>query len=343
MKARSTIFALALAWSVAAQRGLAEPPATEGVPAAPAAPPTKARVAEAQRAFARGRAAMDGGDYAAAIAEFRRALEIKDTPGLHFFVAHCLEEQGRLIQAADEYDRAEALLSTYPAPDVEGLLPEARSRLERETPQLTVERLTPGAIVELDGESTATSRPLRLDPGPHSISIQAAGYEPVEREFTLARQERLAISGTLRPFPEVKVAAPAREAEAPTSSLRPAAFWTASGVAVAGLGIGIAGAIWHASADASVREQGAAVDRQSGADPSACNGSSAPSACASLDDALSDRSAANKMEVAGFATAAGGAVVAGLVYFLWPDAVVGLDATPTAGASGVEVHWSGQF
>ncbi|MDF3065597.1 MAG: hypothetical protein K0R38_1198 [Polyangiaceae bacterium] len=111
---------------------------------ATAAPePTPSEISVARRLFEEGKAAEDAGRYRDAADRFRKAIAIKDTPGMRFHLARCEEEQGALVEALVEYDRAREMLdSGFKAPDVERLLPEARQRVQDKVASVTL-RLPP--------------------------------------------------------------------------------------------------------------------------------------------------------------------------------------------------------
>src|SRR5687767_14734210 len=85
-----------------------------------AAEPSPSEISVARRLFDEGRAAADAARWAEAAGKFRRALAIKDTPGIRFHLARCEEEQGAFVEALIEYDRARELIDAgTKAPDVE--------------------------------------------------------------------------------------------------------------------------------------------------------------------------------------------------------------------------------
>ncbi|HSC88086.1 MAG TPA: PEGA domain-containing protein [Polyangiaceae bacterium] len=282
---------------------------------------SEARIGEAQEAFARGRAALDAGLPSEALVEFRHAAEIKSTPGLHYFVAHCLEQLDRLLEAEREYAEAERLLLDLPARDVRDLLPEARARLGEVTPRLNVEASPASARVFVDDQKKDQGVGLSFDPGTHTVRVEADGYESKVMELNLVRSERRTLRVDLTPkrAPSGAETTQSETRESESSSARPVLFWSAVGVAVVGAGVGITGAILHANADSDVARYGAEVDEASGGSSSACAADNPPAACVSLEDALDQRSWTATMQWVGLATALGGAVAATTVYFAWPN------------------------
>ena len=104
-----------------------------------AAEPTASEISVARRLFDEGRAAADAARWAEAAGKFRRAVAIKDTPGLRYHLARCEEEQGSFVEALIEYDRARELIDAGTrAADVEQLLPAARERVRAKVALLTL-------------------------------------------------------------------------------------------------------------------------------------------------------------------------------------------------------------
>ena len=70
---------------------------------AAAAEPTPSEISVARRLFDEGKAAEDAGRWREAIEKFRKAIAIKDTPGLRYHIAKCEEESGALVEALRNY------------------------------------------------------------------------------------------------------------------------------------------------------------------------------------------------------------------------------------------------
>src|SRR5450432_1242199 len=96
------------------------------------AEPTPAEISTARQAFESAVALEADQKWLEASTKLREALAIKDTPGLRFHLAHCEEQQGLLVEAALDYDRANELLQHgAKAPDVQKLLATASAELKR--------------------------------------------------------------------------------------------------------------------------------------------------------------------------------------------------------------------
>src|SRR5689334_6670437 len=90
------------------------------LPRAAQAEPSAAEISNAKHAFESALTAEAESRWADATQKLREAIAVKDTPGLRFHLAHCETEQGHLVAALTEYDRAQELLRQgAKAPDVQ--------------------------------------------------------------------------------------------------------------------------------------------------------------------------------------------------------------------------------
>ncbi len=90
---------LALCWSppVAAQ--------TAGAAAAPAAPPAAEKREAAREAYNKGKAAVSKADFETAHKQFKWAHELIPTPHTQYWIAFCLDAQGKDAEAIAEYEK----------------------------------------------------------------------------------------------------------------------------------------------------------------------------------------------------------------------------------------------
>src|SRR5690349_9230742 len=70
------------------------------------AEPSAAEIKTARQLFAEAESLRSKGDCRTAAEKLRLALQIKETPGLRFHLAHCEERLGQLVQADADYRRA---------------------------------------------------------------------------------------------------------------------------------------------------------------------------------------------------------------------------------------------
>ena len=168
-----------------------------------------------------------------AASKLREAIAVKDTPGLRFHLAHCELEQGHLVEASLEYDRASELLGQgAKAPDVQKLLGPASADLKRRIPRVTVE-LAPelsAPNVTIDEKVYPPSElalGVPLNPGRHALRVSAAGHRPFEQVLVLSEGAPVTVRPRLVPVvPVVPSAPPAvapRESVVPASSVKPSA------------------------------------------------------------------------------------------------------------------------
>lgn len=169
-------------------------PAPAATPAAPTAKPAAVAPAvkepskrdrdAARKAFADGEKAFAKADYVAAHAAFEKANTLVPTPQAEYWLAKTIDLQNQTPEAIAAYER---FLANPEAASVgEDKLSEAKLRLEQlQLSQVAVIELTTlpaNTEVTVDGvaQPNATPLVLKLTPGPHKITLSAAGYEPKE-------------------------------------------------------------------------------------------------------------------------------------------------------------------
>jgi hypothetical protein len=320
----------------------------------------------ARRLFDEGRAAEDAARWQEAAEKFRKAIAIKDTPGMRFHLARCEEERGAFVEALVEYDRARELIdSGVRAADVEKLLADARERVRAKVALLTV-RLPSGVenvSVELDGKALSGAVlgvPMPINPGVHRVSAVAVGRQPFAKELALGTGEVRQLALELPVATTVPPAAPApAPAAAPTATVDTAPGSRVDGspvsartivlvgeasVFAAALGTGIAFSVARSSADDRYQAANRTVLAPlGGSDPGGTACSVPREGCAELDEAVKDRSRAGTFAVAGFVTAGVSAAAFGLTYWLWPAgrAPTQVRASLAPGLAGLSL--SGRF
>src|SRR5450755_1494539 len=241
------------------------------------ADPSAAELSGARQSFESAVALEADQKWAEATVKLRAALAIKDTPGLRFHLAHCEEQQGVLVEAALDYDRASELLRQgAKAPDVQKLLAPASADLKRRIPHVTVEIPSDvsNPVAQLDGKAFAPSElalGLALNPGSHQLKVSARDRSPFDREFSLKEGDQISIRAELKSNalpPSALGATPAPQsaqpgASAPVVAAKPAAaprkpsakpflLLGESAVAVAGLALGVGYAVAESSARSRV-------------------------------------------------------------------------------------------
>lgn len=297
--------------------------------------PTPSEISVARRLFEEGKAAEDAGRFREAAERFRKAIAIKDTPGMRFHLARCEEEQGALVEALVEYDRARELLeSGIKAPDVERLLPDARKRVQAKVASVTL-RLPEGltnASVELDGKTLSSSVlgvPIPVNPGKHRLSATASGRTSFAAELELGAGEAKQVAVELPasaapvvPRPEVTAlpapAPPAKVAPSSRDTGRTIALVSEASLFAAGLTTGIVFAI--AKGGAADRYQTAnerVLAQVDGSDPDGMACSIQREGCAELERARQEEKRNGAIATVGFVTAGVSALAFGLTLALW--------------------------
>jgi hypothetical protein len=324
-----------------------------------AAEPTPSEISVARRLFEEGKAAEDAGRWREAAAKFRQATAIKDTPGIRFHLARCEEEQGALVEALVEYDRARELLERgAKAPDVERLLPAASEKVRAKVAMLTL-RLpeeVSGVSVELDGKAispTVLGVALPVNPGAHRLEAVAPGRKPFALDLSLATGEVKQVAIELArdeaaagaPPPATRAPAPAaRRADDSPFAGRTVVLVAEGSLFVAGLATGIVFSIKRSAADDRYERANRIVVSQQ-PDPSKLDSAcSMPlEGCADVIQARDERAQAGTIAAIGFVAAGVSAAAFGLTYWLWPTETPPADLTVSAGPGRFGFALAGSF
>lgn len=295
--------------------------------------PTPSEISVARRLFEEGKAAEDAGRFRDAAERFRKAIAIKDTPGMRFHLARCEEEQGALVEALVEYDRARELLdSGIKAPDVERLLPEARQRVQNKVASVTL-RLPEGvndASVELDGKALSTSVlgvPIPVNPGKHRLTATASGRTSFAADVDLSVGEARQVAVELPPSAPVVVAPVVSTTAAPApapprvahdgETARTVALVSEASLFAAGLTTGIVFSIARSGAADRYQTANERVIAQYGPDPDGIACSVPREGCAELEDARQEEKRNGTIATVGFVAAGASALAFGLTLALW--------------------------
>jgi tetratricopeptide (TPR) repeat protein len=278
---------------------------------------SEADLARARALFERATLLREQGDHVAAANQLREALEIKETPGLRFHLAHALEQVGQLRAARQEYERARILITRgHAAGDVEELLGPALRRLEQATPTLEVE-LPEGisdAQVTVDGERVRPASRIPLDPGPRRVSVRAPERAPFEAEVLLTEGDRRVVVAALPLVTQEKVT--------PTPfPWREVVLAGEAGFVGMALGFAVLQTIAAANARDDIAAQEALLDEEAPGAFDVCAQSDPPLACRNLAAALEDRQAAQRWATVGYAAAGAGVVAFVGTLVFWPPRV----------------------
>lgn len=196
---------------------------------------------EAQRLFNEGRDALKRGDQGEACGKFRSSLALARVANTLFNVAQCDEREGKLARALEGWREGVLLLGSE-----DERLTVAKERLgalEARVPRVTLivaPELPGGARVVVDGaavEIPAKGAALPLDPGEHTIAVEAPGRAAERSTVTLVERDRKEISlraGALL-SPAASSSAPLAPPPPTASSPRRTGGFIAGAVGLAGL------------------------------------------------------------------------------------------------------------
>jgi hypothetical protein len=161
----------------------AKPGDKKAADGAPKPPDKKTRDA-ARKAYGQGEKAFGEGNFSAAYEGFQKANEQIPSPHALYWMAKSLDKQDKTAEAIAAYEK---LLADVDASKVgDEKLTDAKTRIEELKLKLVavvnLVTVPVGAAVSVDGnlETSATPLSLKLQPGPHKITISAAGYETKE-------------------------------------------------------------------------------------------------------------------------------------------------------------------
>jgi hypothetical protein len=261
----------------------------------------------------------------------RQAIQVKETPGLRYHLAFCLEEQGKLVEALAGYDRARELITQgTPAPDVEKLLEPARERVLSRIAHLKVllAQQIPGAKLLIDDRESPLAEEVLLDPGAHRVELRAPGHDsfitdvdlfPGEDRILQGQPARRAPTAPAAPSSAPLVEARSTERDRPESSSgRTFALIGAAGVTAVGVGVGVWGLLLRTDA----HDRASTADRRlaTGGDD-ACNPpiGDAVRYCADLHEAGDDAQTGATIATTGFVIAGVGAATFAATWLLWPS------------------------
>jgi hypothetical protein len=233
------------------------------------AQPSDAVRAQADALFREGQQLLAAGQLASACAKLEESERLDPKVGRLLNVAYCHEKQGRIATAWHEYDQAAT--GAVQAGQAERREKFARGHAAALATQLSFLRLElasppEGAQVSIDGKPLPRDQwniPFAVDPGPHTITVQAPGYQTRTQAATITatgetrvqvnalEKEEAAPPPPPAPAREPTAPAPTEAAATPQSVPAPVAesppatgssrtlAWIVGSGGVAALGVGV--------------------------------------------------------------------------------------------------------
>lgn len=179
----------------AAPGAMAKKPMDAKKPAEPAAkPPDKKTRDAARKAYGQGEKAFGEGNFPAAYEGFQKANELIPSPHALYWMAKSLDKQDKTADALAAYEK---LLGD---PDVSKIgddkLIDAKSRVDdlklKMLAVVSLVTVPAGAAVSVDGnlETGVSPLTLKLQPGPHKITVGASGFETKEVDLDAKAGDR---------------------------------------------------------------------------------------------------------------------------------------------------------
>jgi hypothetical protein len=201
--------------------------------------------AAADALFQAARAEFDRGDFASACEKFAESHRLDPAPGTLLNLALCHEKTGRIASAWEGFRQVADMLH-------DERVDFARTRsssLESRLPWLTLHlpnEATDGVRVFRDGielGSASLGIPLPVDPGTHTLVVEAPGRLRSTRTISMREAQRQDVTLDLGPDQPVSTPAPPRRPK-PASESPPSNdhtwTWVAGGIGVAGVATSLA-------------------------------------------------------------------------------------------------------
>jgi hypothetical protein len=320
-----------------------------------AADPLPAEIAVARRLFAEAKAAESSKDWAAAAMKLRDAIAIKETSGLRFHLAYCEEQQGLLVEALNDYERAEDLL-TVPNDDFRSQLPTKKESLHKRIPTITL--VMPPDVT--DASLTVDDHPLSsaflgkaipLNPGRHTVVVSSPDRTTFTAELSLNETDAVVTNAPMLPVAKATgtPSLPTKGQDGPPGSdtsahVAPPSARTYVLIGEAALSVGAAAlGIGYTLAASSEDSRAATNQAVLGLHGCAQSATPRPAACADLQSAIDGARNDRFIATIGFVGAGIGAAAFVGTLILWPSSRTKVSIAPisTPIAHGVSV--AGEF
>jgi hypothetical protein len=303
----------------------------------PSADPLPTEIALARRLFADAKVAEDGKDWPTAASRLRDAISIKETSGLRFHLAYCEEQQGLLVEALVDYERADDL-SVDRNDDFRAQILVRRGSLRKRIPTVTLVPMHDAVIdrLTIDGHplsSASLGKPIPLNPGRHAFAVSSPGSKPFSTDLSLKEGDAVVTNVVLAPEPSQNPVSalpegPSKVRVAKTNGPVAAGSGTEvyvlvgeGAIVLGGVAAGVVFTLRAASADERASRDRAtlgstAEEMRAGCMSQPKNDAACTDIAAAVDNARRDR----VMALVGFIGAGVGAAAFAGTLILWPSA-----------------------
>lgn len=126
-------------------------------------------IEQARALFAEAKVERDAGRWKEALDKLDQVLKLRESAGVRFHRAGCLENLGRLVEATTDYRIAKSLAERDQVQDVLAIVDARLGHVLTKTPVLTIRTTTTDVLV--DKRSVSVASPLLLDPGEHTVTV----------------------------------------------------------------------------------------------------------------------------------------------------------------------------
>ena len=167
-------------------------------PAAPA--PTAQELADAKKHFDIGLKLYNEGAFQEALAEFETSYRLGHRPSGLKSIAQCQRELKRFAEAYTAYRRLLDVHGAQLSPAEVSTVKRTLDELAILTGSLDVKVDQATAAIDLDGKSLGQSPlagPLRVGLGSHVVRVTKAGFEPFEKEVSIASEQSIELKVVL--------------------------------------------------------------------------------------------------------------------------------------------------